>query len=341
MKKNNQNKRCLEINSTIEYIFDWYNKKNTKLLNVITYPYNDIRIFRDLIVEVSQNSMSVLYLCNNENKYSEIIKYIRNAGTGVTYSKIKNGNSGDECIINFSSIDNIVNIKKYYDLIIIDDISMLSPYSSTEFKEYVDMLYRNCGKIILYTFEEIMNNVDTIYVGNYFRTKPFIEPRVITTRIDLNTDIPFVMYDYIRWFKKNRRKILIITPSGEKQQMVYDYYVKRLNIVEKMKVIKYERQDHDKICRYAFENKDNAVIIVSDRVLDDFIRIPDLDIVVYFSNDECFTYKKLVYLCGEVGGMNKEGEVLLLSNGVNDNIDQAKECARQYNKISWEKGLLT
>lgn len=341
MKKDDQNKRCLEINSTIQYIFDWYYKKSTKILNVITYPYNDTRIFRDLMIELPQSGKSVLYVCNNEEKYLDIIKYIRNASSDITYSRVKNGASDNKNNINFTSIDNIINIKKYYDLVIVDDISMLSTYSSIELKEYVDAVYRNCGKIILYTFEEVMNNVETIYVGNFFRTKPFIEPRVITTRIDLDMDIPFVMYDYIKWFRKNRRKILILTPTTEKKEMVYDYYVKRLNIIEKMKVIKYEKRNHDKICKYAFENKDSAVIIVSDTILDDFIKVPNLDIIVYFSNDERFTYKKLVYLCGEVGGMNKEGEVLLLSNGINDNIDQAKECARQYNKISWEKGLLT
>lgn len=336
-----ENQKCSEIKHIIKELNAWYEKKDEKLLNVVTYPYNEIRIFKPLIYEVLENDGRVLYLGNNEEKYKEIINLIKNLETNITYSKVKEGFNDGESKINFSSISNIINIKGQYDLIILDDISALSTYSKLEIQDFIDYIYKNGDKIIAYTFEEIFFNVRILYAGNVLSSKPFIEPRVIKTRVDLDEDIPFVIYDYLKWFKSKKRKILMLTPSCEKKDLVYEYYLKKLKISEKIKIIKYNDEYKDKLYKEINSIKDSAVIIISEVINEEFRKIPNLDIIVYFSDDKYFDYKKIIYLCGKVGEMNKEGEVLLLSNEVSYNIDLAKEYARQYNKISWEKGLLS
>lgn len=336
-----ENQKCSEVKCLIRKLKAWYEDDQEKLINIVTYPYNEIRIFKSLIYEVLKSNGRVLYLGNNEEKYKEIITVIKNLGKHITYSKAKDGCIDSEASINFSSIGNTPNIKGKYDLVILDDISALSSYSKLELQDFIDYFYKNSKKIIAYTFEEIFLNVRVLYAGNALSDKPFIEPRVIKTRVDLEEDIPFVIYDYLKWFKSQKRKILMLTPDSEKKELVYEYYLKKLKISDKIKVFKYSEEHSNKLYKEVNSIKDNAVIIVSEVINEEFRNIPNLDIIVYFSDDRWFDYKKIIYLCGKVGEKNKEGEVLLLSNEVSDNIDLAKEYARQYNKISWEKGLLS
>ena len=49
---------------------------------------------------------------------------------------------------------------------------------------------------------------------------PIIEPRVITrTRINLNIDIPLVVFDYLNWsIMSNRKVIIFFTPDEKKSR---------------------------------------------------------------------------------------------------------------------------
>ncbi|MDZ5010980.1 hypothetical protein GNF77_19200, partial [Clostridium perfringens] len=70
----------------------------------------------------------------------------------------------------------------------------------------------------------------------------------------------------------------------------------------------------------------------------------DIDIVVLFSDDIFYSYKKIIYFCAEVGknisNDSRIGEVLLVSKEISEDMDKAKEITRGYNKEIWEKGLL-
>ena len=38
---------------------------------------------------------------------------------------------------------------------------------------------------------------------------PMIEPRLINTRIKLEDDIPLSLYEYFKWFKENKKIVII------------------------------------------------------------------------------------------------------------------------------------
>ena len=64
------------------------------------------------------------------------------------------------------------------------------------------------------------------------------------------------------------------------------------------------------------------------------------DAVVIFSDSIDFNYKKILYICGAMRNMNYNvPEVLLISNSISEEMDKAKDIARQFNKIVWEKSL--
>ena len=59
-----------------------------------------------------------------------------------------------------------------------------------------------------------------------------VEPRLIMTRINLNSDIPYVLYEYIKWFKNNKKNVITYVPNKEDINKVYDYYDNKINLKE-------------------------------------------------------------------------------------------------------------
>ena len=44
---------------------------------------------------------------------------------------------------------------------------------------------------------------------------PIIEPRLMNTRIKLEENIPLSLFEYFKWFKENKRIVLIVVPYGK------------------------------------------------------------------------------------------------------------------------------
>jgi hypothetical protein len=64
------------------------------------------------------------------------------------------------------------------------------------------------------------------------------------------------------------------------------------------------------------------------------------DIVIMFSDSERYNYKKILYICGQIRNMKSElPEVLLVSNDISEDMEKAKNMAREFNKRVWEKRL--
>jgi hypothetical protein len=60
-----------------------------------------------------------------------------------------------------------------------------------------------------------------------------------------------------------------------------------------------------------------------------------------FSDNERYNYKKILYICGQIRNINQKlPEVLLVSNDVSNDMDKAKNMARDFNKKVWEKRLM-
>lgn len=322
-----------DANKNIKY---WFDNKASKILNVISYPFNELYIFNDVIKEVINNNNNVLYMtCKKENE--EIIKYLEECNINHCHIEEYDENKAVPSVI-LSEVNILTNIKGRFGLVIIDDISGLSCLNNVELLECIDVLYNKCDKMIIYSYDNAMKNVDSLYVGSLMRSKPIIEPRIITTRIDLSSDMPYIAYDYIKMFKKKKRKLFIFVPDEDKRDDVYNYLSKKLNIEEKSKLIC--SNDRNNIREEIECLEDEPLIVVSSDIYYDIKDIQDTDVIIYYSDDASFDTKKLVYICGEVGYKDKEGEVLLLSNNISRSMEESKEITRKYNKHLWKRGLV-
>ena len=169
---------------------------------------------------------------------------------------------------------------------------------------------------------------------------PMVEPRIITTRIDVNKDIPFVVYEYLNWSIDSDRKVIVYVPDDEKVENVSKYlsgYRKEFS----KNIFHSTNYDKNKMHLLNF-NKGKKGILVTDCFEDFLTDYKGVDVMVYFAEHKIFSYKKLVYFCGKAGRGEKfiRGEVIFLSSEESDDMAKAKDITRRFNKEAWKEGLL-
>ena len=194
-------------------------------------------------------------------------------------------------------------------------------------------------RIIVYSIEDITILGDKIEYTPLLYKKPFIEPRVISTRIDLNKDMPYILYDYIKWFNKNKRKVIVYVPNGTALDNVYDYYINKLKL-NKTLVRKISVNDKKKDLKSVLKIKDKAIFIITDFKE---ISIGDSNVtnaIVMFADSNEYSYRQLIYICGQITkGSDNSSEVLFVSKDVTEVIDKVRDTSRDYNKVLWKKRL--
>ena len=323
-----------ELKYAIQKIDYWY-KKHIKFLTIITIPFNTTCIFSDIVNKVCENGERILYIWGKQIENRELINSIREFNSKLTYSYLKKGTSTTQ--LTFTNYKNLKDIKEGYDLIIIDDITSFSKINKSELLSYVHMSEGLGKRIIVYSMEKLPIIGEKIEISAYNYQMPFIEPRIITTRIDLNLDIPYTLYDYLKWFKDSNNKVAIIVPDKEKVKSVYEYFENKLKL-SNVKLIKIAEDSEIKKIKYVSKYKDKSIFIITNQS-EELLENCYIDHVVIIFSDE-FNYKKILYICGAMRNMNDNiPEVLLVSNSISEDMDKAKDIAREFNKIVWEKSL--
>ncbi|WP_052447284.1 hypothetical protein [Clostridium polynesiense] len=322
-------------------IKNWYTDKEVSVLNLVTTPYNTSSVLEDLIKELINENKKVLYITNREEKSIEVLKHFKQDKSIKSYSYFRSGDTNINSHIIFTNHENAIYFNRDFDLIIYDDIEGYSNYSKMEIQVLLNFLYKYSPKIIAYSMEPIFLNSTVIEVP-CFRGKYLIaEPRTISTRIDLNRDIPYIMYDYLTWFIKLKRKVIIYTPNDENANRVYEYL---LALKENLNTLihRFKGDKKDRKLEYLLKSRDIPVIVVTNYFEDYFENINNIDIIVFNADNRIFDYKKLIYFCGKVSVYNNsKGEVLLLANEVTQEMEKAKDITRKYNKLAWERGLFS
>ncbi|WP_291648642.1 hypothetical protein [Clostridium sp.] len=328
-----------EFNNCTSKINKWYNKQS-KILTIITNPYNSTFIFLPLIKSILKQNKKVLYVWAGKDFNKEIIEDLKISDYKFRYSYMEE-NEGNEDLV-FVNFENINKINNCYELCIIDDISIYSLISKEEFRQYVEDLYLCSKRMIILSIEKIVNMGRCISVSDLTRNTPFVEPRMITTRVKLDEDMPYTLYDYLMWFKSNNRKVIIYVPSEEKINKLFDYYTQELKIKD-IKIVKFFRGENIKKIDSLHRLKNKSVFIITNNIREYKTGSESIDIVALFSDEIFYSYKKIIYFCADVGkdaSDNKIGEVILVGKEISEDMDLAKEMARGYNKEIWEKGLL-
>ncbi|MDZ7548766.1 hypothetical protein GNF67_18955, partial [Clostridium perfringens] len=132
-------------------------------------------------------------------------------------------------------------------------------------------------------------------------------------------DMPYTLYVYLMWFKNNNRKVIIFIPSEEKISKLYNYYTEDLKI-EDVKIIKFLKNDNLKKIDLLYKSKNRSIFVITNNIRSYVKDTNDIDIVVLFSDDIFYSYKKIIYFCAEVGknisNDSRIGEVLLVSKEI-------------------------
>ncbi|MBW6408879.1 hypothetical protein [Clostridium weizhouense] len=326
-----------ELDYAIGKIAHWY-KKNIRLLTILTVPFNTSYIFANIINEIAEQGGKILYVWSNNRENRELITLLKEININISYSYIEGGNGTTDLIFVNEKILSL--IKGEYDLVILDDITYFSNIDNISSRKKVELCLKLGKKVIYYGIEKNWLSGEAIEVSSYNCDKPFVEPRILTTRINLNTDIPYNLYEYLKWFAKNRDKIAIYTPNEETLNLVYDYFTNQL-VMKEVKVIKVSKQEEIKKCERVSKYKDKAIFIITNKLeeLSEYCLINNA--VILFCDNKRYTYKKLLYLCGKIGKINTDlPEIILVSNTISEDMDKAKDLAREFNKKIWEKNLI-
>ncbi|MDM0614008.1 hypothetical protein QTH06_04580 [Clostridium perfringens] len=296
----------------------WYVKSNDRFINLICEPYQKLNFIESLIGDCLINNEKVLYV-----------------GKSRKVCKSEQLNSMNFDFINFN---NIFNIKKNFDLIIYDDVSLYSNKSSIECNEDLMYLKRLSKKIVICSVDKVFNNIKHIEILNNQRKTHFLEPRLITTRVNLETSMPYTLYDYIEWFIREKRILVVYVPNKFNLNKIYEYYTEDLNLENKVKIVKEDKKNSFLNIVNESRFKKEGIIFITDSLHEYFDSIPECDMVIYSFEKDIVDYKKIIFACGALCKDKCTGrEVILLSNEEGDNIETARRLARGFNKTLWRE----
>lgn len=296
----------------------WYVKSNDRFINLICEPYQKLNFIESLISDCLINNEKVLYV-----------------GKSRKVCKNEQLNSMN---FNFVNFNNLFNIKKNFDLIIYDDVSLYSNKSSIECNEDLMYLKRLSKKIVICSVDKVFNNIKHIEILNNQRKTHFLEPRLITTRVNLETSMPYTLYDYIEWFIREKRILVVYVPNKFNLNKIYEYYTEDLNLENKVKIVKEDKKNSFLNIVNESRFKKEGIIFITDSLHEYFDSIPECDMVIYSFEKDIVDYKKIIFACGALCKDKCTGrEVILLSNEEGDNIETARRLARGFNKTLWRE----
>ena len=323
-----------ELSSIIKNVNSWYSKR-IKVLSIKSRPYNSIEILFSTIYRVLNEGDKVLYVWCSRDK--SIIRNKENKLINGVLEYAQKDRILDN--IKFVTIDEVKFESEEYDLVIFDDISFFSKESIESVRSSVEDIYWKSRKILIYSCEYIFPIGGKLEIPYLNSKKPMVEPRIISTRIKLDEDIPLALFDYYNWFKENKKKILIMVPNEKKLNKVYEKYHEILSS-ENTRVIKHNKGEDFKNLFSVISNTKESVFIITNNINEYITKLENISVVLLFADDIFYNYKKILNICAAINSTNGElNEVLLVSKESSDDIDKARNIIRGFNKRLWEKNL--
>lgn len=325
-------------NKVSEFIYEWSNG-NEKVLNITSVPCNSSVYLLKTIISYVYNQKKILYITGENEKEIDLIENIKQFTSYREYTYIRSKDLSTESSLVICSYENAVASLKKYDLVIYNDIRSIPVYTKNDMIKLAEDKCKENGKIIFYSIEGIENDKREVLIPVSGSKLPQSEPRVVLTRLDINREIPYVIYEYLSWSLSSMRKVIIYVPGREQLINVYGHICEYGSNLTK-NIYCYHKGDNVKVILNFKHVKDGLL------VTDDFSSIPNnmrnIDKMVFFANNEIYDYKKLVYLCGSNlhGKKDYRGEIIFLANSETDDMDIAKKIIRDFNREAWERNLL-
>jgi len=312
-----------------------------KRIDVVSVFYNSSDIFLRIIEEYANENKNILYITDEDKRNIDIIYYIDKFSnlSRYIYSGETDYSSRDGHLY-ICDHENALKLQNKFDLVIYNDIRSFPKYNKQQIKK---ILLKTCsleGTSIAYSVENVLNDGNTIMFPLKNANIPIIEPRIITTRINLSMDIPLVVYEYLNWSIISNRKVIIFIPDEEKAMSVFKYLS---NFKEKLSenIFLFINNKSDDANKVKFINKDRGIIVTND-FEENYLECHCVDVMVYFADDIKFNHKQLFCLSSKVGRFEntQRGEAIFLANVQTVQMDKAKGIASKFNEKAWERGLL-
>ncbi|WP_053242279.1 hypothetical protein [Clostridium sp. DMHC 10] len=276
-----------------------------------------------------------MYITQENDGNIEILKLIKDKTLLKGYSYYRGKKIYEDSKIIVCNYQNAFYLDLKFDIIIYDDIGSLPQYGKIEIIELLDSLKDDNCKVVVYSIESVFDNCRTVYISARSGMLPMVEPKIITTGVNINKDMPFVVFEYLKWFINIKNNVII--PVLDENMMINLFgYLTYLKLGIGKRILLYRRGSSPKNVL----NKVNGAIIITNDFEKVCEYIQNINIAVYFYEQNKFDYKSLVYFCGRLkGGYKKKGEVIFITNKENKEIEKAKNITRNFNKSAWEEGL--
>lgn len=323
----------------LKQIFDWSLGKE-KFLNILSPPYNLSNTFIQIILQFAMDNRRVLYITNEEAGEVDLLSKLKKKSSFRRYVYFKENSEYKDATLVIARHENLDDFDDEFHLVIYDDAKSFSIYSKEEIAESALKKSKIDGKLIGCSIESIFPNSRDIILPVRENNYPIIEPKFVSTRIDINKDIPYVIYEYLEWSINSNNKVIVYVPDEERVMNVYRYLSKYCSKFSDS-TLYYVENKSDKNILYKFINMKNGIIITNYFNDIDF-HLNNINIMVFFADDKYFNYKKLVYFCGKVGRSERalRGEVIFLGNNETEDIEKSRSITRYFNKEAWEMNLL-
>ncbi|MEG0771860.1 hypothetical protein [Clostridium sp.] len=333
-----ENKSIATKDNIDEKLLRCFREKINKV-NVISFFYNTPEIFKKVTSYALAQRKTVLYITNELERSISFVEMIKKDELGYNYI----GDNHDYISkgkINICSHNRAFYLGEKFDLVIYDDINCMPLYNRESIKRLMEACCKNYGTMIAYSIESVFQEEISLfhYIDN--GGKPLVEPRIINTRLNVNEDLPLVVYDYLSWSMMSNKKVIIYVPDEEKVENIYNYLE---NFKDKLtkNIFTYKKDDKDKKSLTKFFAKGKGIIITNS-FNEEEVDLSGVNVMIFFADDEAFDYKKLTYLSSRASRSNSTDreEVIFLSKDINEDMENSKEILRELNKRAWEEGLL-
>ncbi|MPM73146.1 hypothetical protein SDC9_120122 [bioreactor metagenome] len=312
---------------------------NEQFLNIITIPCASTDIFIYSILEYMNKGKSILYISNEDEEYVDILEKIKKNSSFRGYSYLRRGDIKLKSKFIIVKAANALEIMRDFDLVIFDDTRAFPHHTSYEIIDIMARMSKDEGKFIYCGVESIFKGKREIIIPVSEWPHPIVEPRTITTKINLEEDIPYIIYDYLKWSLYEDRKVVIYIPDLEKGLKVASYirfYCKKLN---KSVLCSWEEGKEKSFLKFAKVKSAVLITYTFENIPTYFV---NANLMVFFADYKLYDYKKLFHFCGVINSYESNfKEVIYVSNEETEDMDKAKELARSFNKEAWDMGFLS
>lgn len=310
-----------------ERLKEWYEKSLNKALNLVAVPYMGIGPVRELCESVLESNGRILYITGDE-KDSQLL-------TDALFDGILP--EGLEQNLTICGYQDALSASGEYDLAIYDDVNSFPFRRKVEIQNLIGYIFPRCKRLVAYSFEEILLNVESLEIPMGGTGEYVSEPRIIETRVNIDDEIPVSIYEYLLWFVYEKKNVLLFTGDRIKTRRLTRYlakvddsimsYVTDVNMVGTLGMTE------------LVKDTTRAHIFFTDDI-DDFIKVPvNFEIIVHGADSPQYNYRELLFLCLRSGYCNNEnGEVIFLCQAQTPDIERTKNMTRHFNKVLWEKG---